>query len=141
LLKRVPADVDPRVGCWVPYLGKIAGQRVLLQRNEAVRRLVGDPAYPVCATFRVTFSPIDADGLANNEGPALDQLQLWLHGAVCFGGSGVHAATITTAGTRLFVFYCRDMQVPQSIHVPFDAERLSVRCERDEEWTFFKAIA
>lgn len=144
-LSRIPRDADPIAGCWMAYLGMINGSRVLLRRNEAVRRFVGDPSLPFCLAVRVAFTPVDEDGLAYKDGPAFDRFEFAVRDAICLSKLGLHAATITLRGVRLFVYYCKEPrtqeQLLQSIEIPFDTGQVSVKCERDDEWTFFRAIA
>ncbi|MGH6801770.1 MAG: hypothetical protein ACREC3_00170, partial [Methyloceanibacter sp.] len=71
-------------------------------------------------------------------GPAFDRLAIDLMDAICRSGLGLHAATVTVRGMRLFVFYCREQpsgeQSLRVIEATFDLNRVSVRCERDHSW-------
>ena len=100
---------------------------------------------PFCLTVRVEYIPADHQGLANVEGAAFDQLAIDLDDAICRAGIGLHAATITVRGIRLFAFYCREPlngdQLLRVIVPTFDLKRVMVRCERDEAWSFYRAIA
>lgn len=138
-------NVDPAAGCWLPYLGRISGKQFLLQRNEAARAICGKPSMPHCLAVRVNFVVRDGEEIANDEGPVFDQLAIDLTHLICRSGIGVHVATITVQGIRLFVFYCREPlsreQLLETIRGSFDPDRVSVRCKPDPRWTLYRAMA